>query len=64
MQKSLVVCLRHPKYDGKANPELRCKACCSIFVNRIKDQNEKRAMDVETWLESKAAPKKSSANGG
>ncbi len=48
-----IVCMRHPKYDGKQNPELRCKACCTIFVNRIKAINAKRAMDVATWLESK-----------
>ncbi len=50
-----IVCMRHPKYDGKKNPELRCKACCSIFVNRIKGLNSKRAIDVAAWLESKSA---------
>ena len=48
-----IVCLRHPKYDGKNNPELRCKACCSIFVNRIKAINGQRAVDVEVWLATK-----------
>lgn len=48
-----IVCMRHPKYDGTQNPELRCKACCSIFVNRIKAINEKRAMDVAAWLDTK-----------
>jgi hypothetical protein len=49
-----IVCMRHPKYDGTQNPELRCKACCSIFVNRIKAINTKRAMDVSAWLETKS----------
>lgn len=64
MEKLAVVCMRHPKYTGKDNPELRCKACCSIFVNRIKAQNEKRAMDVSAWLESKSQSHKSAATGG
>jgi hypothetical protein len=64
MEKIAVVCMRHPKYDGQANPELRCKACCSIFVNRIKAINEKRAMDVAAWLDSKAHSHKPSASQG
>lgn len=51
---SKIVCMHHPKYDGTRNPELRCKACCSIFVNRIKAINSKRAMDVTAWLEAKS----------
>ncbi len=49
-----IVCLRHPKYDGKDNPELRCKACCSIFVDRIKEINVARSVDVAAWLDTKA----------
>lgn len=64
MENLAVVCLRHPKYDGQKNPELRCKACCSIFVNRIKAINAKRALDVSTWLDSKTAAHKSTATGG
>jgi NAD-dependent DNA ligase len=48
-----IVCMSHPKYDGKDNLDLRCKACCTIFVNYIKYLNSKRALDVATWLEGK-----------
>jgi len=58
-----IVCMRHPKYDGTKNPELRCKPCCSIFVNRIKALNTKRAVDVATWLESKSHKKRVAAHG-
>ncbi|RZA22253.1 MAG: hypothetical protein EOP10_15750 [Proteobacteria bacterium] len=64
MEKIAVVCMRHPKYDGQKNPELRCKACCSIFVNRIKALNAQRALDVSAWLDSKSTAQKSAATGG
>lgn len=41
-----VICLRHPKYNGKSSPDLRCKSCCSIFVNNIKELNSTRAENV------------------
>jgi hypothetical protein len=53
-----IVCMSHPKYDGKDNPDLRCKACCTIFVNRIKELNSKRALDVATWLEGKSTARR------
>ncbi len=51
---SKIVCMRHPQYDGVENPDLRCKSCCAVFVQRIKLMNAKRAMDVAAWLESKS----------
>ena len=48
-----IVCLRHPTYDGVANPDLLCTSCCTIFVQKIKLANAKRAVEVATWLESK-----------
>ncbi len=59
---SKVYCLKHPKYDGKENPELNCASCCSIFVNRIKTINAKRAETVAAWLESKSKLNKSAAH--
>lgn len=54
-----LVCMRHPKYDGQENPDLRCKVCCTLFVERIKEINSKRALDVTLWLESKSAKRMS-----
>lgn len=56
-----IVCMRHPKYDGKSNPDLRCKACCSIFVSSIKSAQSKRAADVAAWLETKSVREKKHA---
>ena len=58
-----IVCLRHPKYNGRDNPELRCKTCCSIFVNRIKELNNKRALDVAALLEAKSQKAQQTARG-
>lgn len=35
-QKTNLVCMRHPKYDGVESPDLACKVCCSKFVERIR----------------------------
>lgn len=32
-----LICLLHPKYDGKGNPALSCKVCCGRFIAAIKD---------------------------
>ena len=56
-----LVCMFHPKYSGKTNPDLRCKACCSIFVNSIKTAQSKRAADVAAWLEGKSVKEKKQA---
>lgn len=56
-----LVCMFHPKYDGKNNPDLRCKACCSIFVANIKTSQAKRAADVAAWLEGKSVREKKHA---
>ncbi len=56
-----VFCLRHPKYDGKGNPDLRCKVCCSLFVDQIKTNQSKRAENVAAWLEGKSQREKKHA---
>ena len=33
---SNIVCLKHRKYTGEGSPDLSCKACCSMYVARIR----------------------------
>jgi len=46
-----VVCIRHPKYEGKESPVLSCKTCCSIFIAAIKAKQPQQ--DINEWLEQK-----------
>lgn len=36
---SNLICMSHPKYNGKDSPVLSCKTCCSIFIQLIKIEN-------------------------
>lgn len=37
-----LICLRHPKYTGIGSPDLSCKCCCSMFVNKIRLEQAKQ----------------------
>ena len=50
-----LVCLRHPLYKGAESPDLKCKACCAIFVQRVKLRSEQQSQDIATWLDNKSA---------
>lgn len=50
----LVVCIKHPKYDGKESPVLSCKTCCSTFVAAIKARSGTDKVDPYQWLADKA----------
>jgi hypothetical protein len=39
-----VTCLRHRGYDGTTNPDITCKACCKIFMSRIRDTQSETEM--------------------
>ena len=54
-------CLKHPKYNGKTPPDLRCKACCNIYVLEIKRISSERAVNMVQWLESKSVKKTTSS---
>lgn len=59
-----LVCFKHPEYVGNESPVLSCKACCSIFIAEIKNQNNAHVeaskakatarFDTKKWLEEKA----------
>lgn len=42
---SRLICFTHPHYRGFGQPELACKHCCQIFVDRIKLQREEAGVD-------------------
>lgn len=48
----MVVCMFHPKYDGKSKPVLQCKTCCDKFIAEIRASQE--AFDPEKWLKEKS----------
>jgi hypothetical protein len=47
METKNIVCLKHPRYDGVASPDLSCKVCCSKFVARIRAEQQK--LFEPTW---------------
>ena len=43
-----LICIRHPRYEGGHAPDLSCKTCCSIFIERIKtEQADRKARRAE-----------------
>lgn len=50
-----LICLKHPRYRGNENPDLKCKVCCAVFVQRVKARNAQQSQDISSWLESKSA---------
>ncbi len=53
-----LVCLKHPRYDGRSTPELSCKSCCKIFVGALKHQQETGKagqIDTSAWLDKSKA---------
>lgn len=50
-----LVCIKHPKYDGKESPVLSCKTCCSTFVAALKARSGgAERVDPYKWLAEKA----------
>jgi hypothetical protein len=38
MTTNKTICMKHPRFDGHQTPDLTCKACCSKFVSRIREE--------------------------
>ena len=51
----MIKCLLHTNYSGDTSPDLRCKACCVIFVEKIRIRLQSQKVDIEAWLESKSS---------
>jgi hypothetical protein len=49
-----LVCILHPKYEGKESPVLSCKTCCGIFVAQIRAKQSAN-FDAARWMAEKAA---------
>lgn len=43
-----LVCISHPEFDGQSTPNLLCKACCSIYVSAIKQEQKASAQQSGT----------------
>jgi len=35
-----VYCIKHPKYTGNSAPDLKCKFCCHVFVQKVRDKQQ------------------------
>lgn len=57
MKMLTVRCIRHPKYNGKNPPDLRCQTCCSLYLSAVKaaDQEEFKANPVGPSLSPELA---------
>jgi hypothetical protein len=53
-----VVCIKHRDYQGITSPNLMCRACCGIYVARVKAEvdagKHEAAVTATEWLEQKA----------
>jgi hypothetical protein len=50
---SNLVCIKHPKYEGKGTPVLSCKTCCGLYIAEIKRLNPPKE-NINDWLDRKA----------
>lgn len=48
-----LICMRHPKYEGRSPPVLACKTCCTIFVDAVKVTNQGRTFNPYEFLNRK-----------
>ncbi|NRA68709.1 MAG: hypothetical protein HRU19_29760 [Pseudobacteriovorax sp.] len=50
----LVFCFRHPEYRGFTKPNLKCKTCCELYLQRIRMENEEsQKEDPLAWIEKR-----------
>ncbi|SMF72938.1 hypothetical protein [Pseudobacteriovorax antillogorgiicola] len=49
-----MICFRHPEYAGDETPELKCQCCCKIYVDRIREENHRKKVDIDQWLTEKS----------
>ncbi len=48
-----VFCFKHPEYRGSTKPVLKCKTCCKMYIDRIREENENRCLDPIAWVDAK-----------
>jgi hypothetical protein len=44
-----IICIRHPKYDGKSKPVLSCNMCCIISVEVYKENNPGVNLELDEY---------------
>lgn len=37
----MIICINHRQYRGESAPILSCKACCGIFIAKLKENQQK-----------------------
>lgn len=47
-----LICIIHPNYHGDHAPQLSCKTCCHIYLEKIKSKNSKK-FDAKKWIKDK-----------
>ena len=53
-----IICIRHPKYDGKSKPVLSCNMCCNISVEVYKENNPGIDLELDEYKRSNRNNKK------
>ena len=53
---SNLACFRHPTYKGEAAPDLACKTCCGLFVNRIRAEQNTKYDELKDKLNNSFKP--------
>lgn len=52
-----VYCFKHSNYDGTTPPDLSCRFCCTTYVEKVKENQEKlkkkRGFNAYRWLSKK-----------
>ena len=52
----IVFCFKHPEYRGLTKPNLKCKTCCSIYLDMIRKEEEKLEQEESmVWVDRKIA---------
>lgn len=52
MDMKPLICFKHPHYKGDKSPDLKCKACCAVFVQKVRMRSSQQTQDITSWLES------------
>ena len=54
----MLVCIKHPNFNGKDKPDISCRACCCIFLQRVKKELCQHQQLLVSSPESKISVKK------
>mgnify|MGYP001215013166 CR=1 FL=1 len=49
--RNKIVCFKHRDYTGETTPDLDCKICCKIYVDKLIMKNSERQFDLALMKE-------------